>query len=134
MVKTSAKDDLSDAYTVSSSDDEPESILDYFDIFGLKIEDGFTFYIKRVLQCLRWLQEHKNLNGFGNSKGIVCKKCHDSYLKKYNPADCVCFSVMEHFIDAGVAYLGCPPENRYISDRCIGSQSTVIQIREMFLF
>ena len=87
----SDSDTDSDAYTVSSSttDDEDEgSILEYFNVFGLKIEAGFAFYMKRILQCASHLARHSNLTTIEHSKGIVCRKCHDIYMKKYNPTDC----------------------------------------------
>ena len=90
--------------TSSSSDDEGATILEYFSIFGLKSDVGFRFYVKSILQCVRRLEAQSNLVDFDQSKGIVCRKCHDSYLNKYNPSDCVCFSIMEDFIAAGVNY------------------------------
>ena len=86
---SSDSDTESDAYTLSSSEDEDEaSILEYFNVFGLKIEAGFAFYMKRILQCARHLALHSNLTTIKHSKGIVCRRCHETYLKKYNPTDC----------------------------------------------
>ena len=75
--------DESDSTGGESSDEEEDEVevLNYFSLFGLDLEYGFAFYLKRLVQCLNKMESGATSDFHLTSRGVVCKRCRTKFVR-----------------------------------------------------
>lgn len=75
--------DESDSTDDDSSDEEEDEVevLNYFSLFGLDLEYGFAFYLKRLVQCLNKMELGASSDFHLTSRGVICKRCRTKFVR-----------------------------------------------------
>ena len=75
--------DESDSNDDGSSDEEEDEVevLNYFSLFGLDLEYGFAFYLKRLVQCLNKMETGSTADFHLTSRGVICKRCRTKFVR-----------------------------------------------------
>ena len=76
----SDESDSSDNESSDEEDDEVE-VLNYFSLFGLDLEYGFAFYLKRLVQCLNKMESGSTTDFHLTSRGVICKRCRTKFVR-----------------------------------------------------
>ena len=75
--------DESDSTDGESSDEEEDEVevLNYFSLFGLDLEYGFAFYLKRLVQSLNKMESGATSDFHLTSRGVICKRCRTKFVR-----------------------------------------------------
>ena len=75
--------DESDSNDDGSSDEEEGEVevLNYVSLFGLDLEYGFAFYLKRLVQYFNKMETGSTADFHLTSRGVICKRCRTKFVR-----------------------------------------------------